>query len=287
MDGKPGWGPQVNAASPTATDCALWYSTDERHVQGSCEASDRGHCVACGCDWPCVPAAIGFELESIDVPDALWALLAELVSPDGLTEHVRALSRGDVRDSGHRIIDETGFRSIDFDYGSFPPGDGVEPQPPCCSCLPGPSMERWPGWVTMTAGDMPAAAALEIPHELESPDSDVCSRCGGEWPCAFMLAGRDVDSEHAPALLHLMDRLTYVEGPLQQWRWSKIHEGAVSDFGWRLPSPDGGSLIVFHVNWLDEDHTGRQGMDGPPLLDVEPSEDEVRLLTLLKRGSRA
>jgi len=139
----------------------------------------------------------------------------------------------------------------------------------------------------MTAGDMPAAAALEIPHELESPDSDVCSRCGGEWPCAFMLAGRDVDSEHAPALLHLMDRLTYVEGPLQQWRWSKIHEGAVSDFGWRLPSPDGGSLIVFHVNWLDEDHTGRQGMDGPPLLDVEPSEDEVRLLTLLKRGSRA
>jgi hypothetical protein len=234
-----------------------------------------------------VPAAIGLEVEPIDVPDALRFLLDELVSPGGLIEHVLALSRGDVRDSGLRIIGETGSTSIDFDYGSLPTGDGVaEPEPPGCSCLPGPSLERWPGWVTMTIGDMPPGAALEIPHKLESADERLCSRCGGEWPCASMLAGRDVDPEHAPALLHLLDRLFDDERFLQQWRWSKVHEGVVADLGWRRPSPEGGRLIVFHVDSLDDDHIVSPGMEDPPLLDDESSENELKLLRLLNRGPR-
>lgn len=268
--------------------CVLYFNTNTLHARAD---NEHGvYCLGCGDPhWPCTAVAIGVEIDDWSCRDIHFSLVDAVVHPDVLLDHMRAVHDGRARDSGRRLI-RHGDVCIDFDYDADHPLHTPLEEPAPCTCGPGPSMDSWPGWITVTdagAMDSEGLSAAPAHRPLGDGEHDTCAACGGTWPCASMIAGRDVDPLHRDDLLSYMVARDPEAYGLQAWHWSMIHRGVMTDSGWRDPCPEG-AVIVFAIDFETElamlDAAEAEATPAAPGGDDVQEADKELLRLLATRG---
>jgi len=268
--------------------CSLFFQTARLHQLVHELDEGEPECSACGTrGWPCLSLAMGYELTPETVLAGAASVIDAMVCGGPARERIASLHSQAAIDDGFRRIAENGLVQIlcpDYDREEL---QRAQSEAAACGCEPGLSMEFWPGWVKSMATSSKSPPFRHVRVSPHQPDGEqgTCRRCGGEWPCASMLVGADVDPTHIGRVRARILVVEPMQDGLNAWRQEMFSAGSARDNGIREVVRGGHRLVIVVDTHLEQARLAASPDPHKRPLALRPrrkvSKAEHRLLELL------